>query len=145
MSRTAVFTVTLSVPTARTVQVGYVTVAGTATQPDDFTPVDGTLVFRPGETVKQIVVPIRDPVAAQAGEEFTVVLSRPVLATIEDDTGRCVLDGPNTSDGGVVDLDPGPDPDPGTDPVEDPDDPLDGDTDPAVAFASVTLEVNFVE
>src|SRR5206468_2887458 len=45
----AAFTVTLSVPSGRTVTVNYAAADGTATAPADYTATSGTLIFNPGE------------------------------------------------------------------------------------------------
>lgn len=93
MSRTAVFTVTLSRPHEQTVTVDYATVPGTAVSPSDFTSISGTLTFLAGQTTKQINVPIRDPVFGSIDEQFTVQLSAPVNATVVDGTGVGLIPG----------------------------------------------------
>ena len=57
----------------------------------DFTATTGTLSFAPGQTVKNIVVPISNDTAAEVAERFTVTLSTPVNATIADGTGTVVI------------------------------------------------------
>lgn len=91
MSRTAVFVVRLSRPSTRTITVSYATVAGTATPPDDFTPASGTLTFDPGETAKQITIPIRDAQIGGGDEQMSVVLSGPVNVTLTDASGTLVI------------------------------------------------------
>ena len=54
----------------------------------DFAPVSGTLVFAPGDTSKQISVPVMGDVAGEANETFFLNLSNPnFLATISDNQG----------------------------------------------------------
>lgn len=91
MARSAVFRVPLSRPSAFPVQVNYATVPGTAIPPDDFTPVSGTIVFNPGEIVKQVIVPVRDDIPGSIAEQFSLALSAPVACSIRRDTAICVL------------------------------------------------------
>jgi hypothetical protein len=53
-----IFTVFLSEPSSTLVSVDFRTRAETATEGSDFMPQTGTLVFQPGETSKQVAVPI---------------------------------------------------------------------------------------
>src|SRR5262249_16801072 len=54
----ATFTVRLTIASGSQVTVNYATGGGTATPRVDYTPVSGTLVFNPGETVKSFTVPV---------------------------------------------------------------------------------------
>jgi hypothetical protein len=81
----AVFNVTLSAATARTVTVQYATADGSASAPDDFASVSGTLTFGPGQTTQPITVPVvSDIVGEPSTEIFTVVLTSATNATISD-------------------------------------------------------------
>lgn len=93
MARSAVFLVTLSRASTKTITLDYHTVPGTAVAPSDFTAASGSLTFLPGQTTKQIMIPIRDPVIGSVDEQFTVALSNPVNATLLDDTGIAVIPG----------------------------------------------------
>ena len=73
----AVFTVTLSAPSANTVTVNYATAPGSAVAPADYTSTSGTLTFNPGETALQIVVPVQGDTVGEANETFSVNLSGP--------------------------------------------------------------------
>ena len=77
--------------TANTVAVHYATTGGTAVSGTDFTATTGDLSFAPGQTVKNIVVPIVNDTTAEVAERFTVVLSTPVNASIADGTGTVVI------------------------------------------------------
>ncbi len=55
---TATVAVSLNGPSSRTIRVSYLATNGTATADLDFTPVTGDLVFAPGTTVQNIVVPL---------------------------------------------------------------------------------------
>ncbi len=81
----AVFTVTLSAPSTRTVTVNRVTVNGTATTPADYTALNpATLTFLPGTTTQQVTVQVVGDVLDEQNESFVVALSGAVNATIAD-------------------------------------------------------------
>ena len=73
-STNAVFTVTLSQPSNATVTVDYFTSNGTATEPSDYTAVNGTLTFAPGQTTRTISVPVNGDTIPEANETFFVNL-----------------------------------------------------------------------
>ncbi|HEX8143239.1 MAG TPA: Calx-beta domain-containing protein [Pyrinomonadaceae bacterium] len=81
------FNVTLSTASGKTVQVGYATASGTATQGTDYTNTFGTLIFNPGVTSQPISVPVIGDTTFEPDETFTVTLSSPVNATIASGTG----------------------------------------------------------
>lgn len=60
-----------------TVCVDYNTEDGTANADSDYVPVEGTLVFRPGETQKQIIIKVIDDDVFEEDEHFYVRLSNP--------------------------------------------------------------------
>ena len=91
MSRNAVFNVRLTRPSAGDVYLDYTTVPNTATAPSDFTATTGTLHFAPGQIAAQIVVPVRDDIPGTGAEAFSLQLSSPVGASINDGHGDCVL------------------------------------------------------
>jgi hypothetical protein len=83
----AVFEVTLSAASTSTVTVNYATADGTASAPDDFEAVSGTLAIAPGSTSGSVTVPVLSDIVGEAGTEtFTVVLTMPTHATIADGT-----------------------------------------------------------
>jgi hypothetical protein len=92
----AVFTVMLSASSGLDVTVNYASFDGTAFSPDDYTGVGGSLHFLPGETSHEVSVPVRDDLLDEDDETFTVVLSKPVNATIARDRawGTIVDDDP---------------------------------------------------
>src|SRR5258705_337006 len=67
--------------------VDFFTAAGTATAGADFTPVNGTLTFTPGQTAKTITVPVNGDTLFEPDETFFVNLSNPTNATIADPQG----------------------------------------------------------
>ena len=81
---TAEFTVTLSAITSRTVTVDYATAGGTAEEGADYTATSGTLTFAPGEDAKTIAVPTLEDETDEENETFTLDLSNPDGATIQD-------------------------------------------------------------
>jgi hypothetical protein len=98
----AIFVVKLSRRTARSVRVRFTTVAASAVAGADFVPRSGRLVFRPGQRVKRVAVPLTQDALDEADEAFVLRLSRPVNARIRDRIGR----------GTILDDDPAPAPSP---------------------------------
>ena len=84
---TALFTVTLSGPSASTVTVQWSTSDGTATAGSDYQAGSGTLSFAPGETSKTIAVTIDGDTLVENNETFFVDLSGAVNATLADAQG----------------------------------------------------------
>ena len=73
------------------VSVDYATVSGTAVAGQDFTPISGTLVFRPSESrrrtaSKSLCVEVIDDDHDEDTETMTLVLSNPVRAYLADGT-----------------------------------------------------------
>jgi hypothetical protein len=62
------------------VTVEYEAVAGTASAPDDFTGVAGTLVFAAGEAEKAITIPIADDSVPEDAETLSLRLFNPSVA-----------------------------------------------------------------
>ena len=83
----AVFTVSLSGPSGRTVTVDFATADGTAAAPGDYAARTGTLTFAPGTTAQQITVAVAGDLVFEPTESFVVNLSNPVNATIADAQG----------------------------------------------------------
>ena len=81
-----VFTVTLTGTRTGSVTVDYATTAGTARQGSDYAAASGTLQFAPGEASKTIPVPTVEDTVEEQTETFTVTLSNPGGATIQDGT-----------------------------------------------------------
>ncbi|NEP24284.1 Calx-beta domain-containing protein [Moorena sp. SIO3I6] len=95
----AVFTVTLSPPSEKTVTVNYQTQDVTAKAPEDYTATQGTLQFDPGETSKEIQVEVKSDDVVENNETFTIVLSNAVNAEIADPVGvGTIIDTTNTID-----------------------------------------------
>ena len=94
------FTIRMSVASSDTVTVGWSTADGTARAGKDYTARDGSVTFRPGETLRRTVsVPITGDRVDERDETFTVTLSDPEHAelaaaaatgTIVDDDERGV-------------------------------------------------------
>ena len=80
------FTVTISADPSERVVVDYRTVAGTATTGVDYSSVDATLIFDPGQPLTQtILVPIVGDTTSEADETFTVELTGATVVGISDD------------------------------------------------------------
>ncbi len=84
---TMTFSVTLSAASGRTVTVSYATADGTASSPADYASVSGTLSFAPGALTRTIDIPIVSDTLDEADETFSVTLTNPTNATIQDGTG----------------------------------------------------------
>ena len=82
----AEFTVALSTITSLTVTVDYATAGGTAQEGADYTATSGTLTFAPGENAKTIAVSTHEDEVDEQDETFTLDLSNPGGATIQDGT-----------------------------------------------------------
>ena len=83
----AEFLVRLSAESEQAVTVAFATADGTAVAGSDYTVTTGTVRFEPGETTQTITVAVLDDETSEAEEAFTVELSAPSGATLEDDTG----------------------------------------------------------
>jgi ribosomal protein L35AE/L33A/disulfide oxidoreductase YuzD len=83
----ATFTVGLSAPSGRSVTVAYASADGSATAPDDYTAVTGSLTFAAGETTKTVTVNVKGDTTNEPDETLTLNLSGPVNATILDGQG----------------------------------------------------------
>lgn len=77
MARQAVFKISLTKTSTSNIEVDYRTKDGTAKAPADYTAVNGTLTFLPGQRVKTIAVTVRDEIANSLPEQFTIELSQP--------------------------------------------------------------------
>ena len=82
----AQFTVTLSRTATGTVTVDYATADATANAGADYTATSGTLTFAPGEAAMTIRVPTLEDTTQEQTETFTVTLSAPAGATLQDGT-----------------------------------------------------------
>ena len=85
---TAEFVVRLSAVSGVAVTVDFETADGTAKAGSDYTAASGTLTFTAGQLVQTISVATLDDTVPEAEEGFTVVLSNPEGAGLEDDTGE---------------------------------------------------------
>jgi hypothetical protein len=74
------FTITLSVPSSRSVSISYATKDGTARAGTDYVAASGTVTFNPGETSKMVSVQVRGNVTHEPDKTFTITLSEPVNA-----------------------------------------------------------------
>jgi hypothetical protein len=81
------FNVALSAASTSQVTVNYATSNGTAQAGSDYLSTSGTLTFAPGQTIKQIQVPILGDTTVESDETFTVTLSGAAGAIISQPTG----------------------------------------------------------
>jgi uncharacterized repeat protein (TIGR01451 family) len=96
-STNAVFTVTLSPSLQTTVTVDYFTANGSATEPTDYTAVSGPLTFSPGQTTRNITVPVNGDTLIEGDESFFVNLMNPTGAVIGDTQGIGTITEDDTS------------------------------------------------
>jgi hypothetical protein len=87
-----IFTFTLSAPSPQTVTVNFATSDGTATAGSgDYDAASGTLTFDPYETQKTITITVHGDTLFEADENFLVVLSAAVDASILDGQGIAMI------------------------------------------------------
>jgi DNA-binding protein len=86
------FVVSLSEPSAQTVNVSYTTRDGTATSADsDYVPESSLVSFNPGETTKQLTIDVHGDTKVEPDETFTVELIQATGATIADGVGVATI------------------------------------------------------
>ena len=95
---TAQFEVTLTPATSQTVTVRYATADVTTMADSDYTPMTDTLTFTAGETRKTISIETLDDMERESDERFTVTLSSPSGATLNDEMGEGTIK--DDADGG---------------------------------------------
>src|SRR4051812_11930174 len=81
----AKFELELSHPSAFPIDVNFQTENGTAQAGEDYQSRSGTVHFAPGETERDVHVPVNGDTTDEGDETFAVRLSSPVNATLEDD------------------------------------------------------------
>jgi large repetitive protein len=84
---TVTFNVTLSEANTQTVTVNFATANGTAAAPGDYTGTTGTLTFAPGVTSLPVAVTVAGDDQPEGNETFTLTLTAPVNAGIQDGQG----------------------------------------------------------
>src|SRR5439155_956378 len=87
----AVFTVSLSTSSSRTVTVSYATADGTALAGQDYQATSGTLTFAPGQTAQNVTVLVNGDTTGEPDETFVVNLSSPVNAPLGDAQGVGII------------------------------------------------------
>lgn len=87
----AVLTVDLSPAQTQAVQVDYATADGSATAPDYYQPVEGTLTFAPGQTSQTVSVPVDSDTYIQPTTYFYLELGNPVGSTTTGQPGVCYI------------------------------------------------------
>lgn len=86
-TKEAAFTATLSEAIEEDVTFHYKTVPDTALADDDYQPLDDELTISAGETIAKIVVSVIGDEVAELEEQYKVVLSDPVKAELDKETG----------------------------------------------------------
>ena len=85
------FRVSLTSASSSDISVNFTTVAGSAIAPDDFASKTGTLTIPAGATSGTIAVSLNTDSVREVIENFTVVLSNAVGATLNDAVGFCSI------------------------------------------------------
>lgn len=88
---TANFGVSLSSANSKRIMVSYATADGTALAGTDYDPAQGTLIFRPGQTVQSIPVTIASGQLQTVEKRFFMNLSQCVNATLQSSQGQCTI------------------------------------------------------
>ena len=82
----AIFALTLDSAVNQPVTVKFDTADGTAVAPGDYTAASGTVTFAANDTAENAIVKVRGDTVDEPDETFTVTLSAPTGATIDDGT-----------------------------------------------------------
>jgi serralysin len=83
--------VSLNAPATQLITVNYATQAGpdpSATAGTDYVAKTGTLTFKPGMVMKAVPLVLKGDVTVEGNESFSVKLSNPTNAILNDDTGE---------------------------------------------------------
>jgi hypothetical protein len=100
------FTVHLSPAASVPVTVDWATAEGSATAESDYTTASGTITFPPGSTSQTVSVAVLGDVEPEPFESFSVNLSNPIEAPIEDAQGRALIRNDDLSPGSFYTLPP---------------------------------------
>jgi hypothetical protein len=79
------------------VTVDYATADGTATEPGGYAQKGDTLTFQAGETSKTVTVEVNGDTLDESDEQFTVNLSNPDAATLDDASGTVEIEDDDTT------------------------------------------------
>ena len=82
------FTVSLSNTSGQTITVDFSTTDGVAVGGDDYQFTAGTLTFDPGQSSQTIAVTTNDDALNELDEQFSVALSNPTIAFLNDGQGN---------------------------------------------------------
>jgi acetyl esterase/lipase len=85
------FIVRLSVPLPSPASLAYTTIGGSAQSGSDFTGVSGSLTFAPGETSKEVLVPVIGDRVAEPNETFFLRISDAIGAPISRSQGKATI------------------------------------------------------
>jgi len=85
------FVISLSNASDQAVSVGYTFAPGTAAAGTDYEAVDGTVMFAPGETSKQVQVGVVGDTIYEGNQTFTIALQNPVAGEILKGTGTATI------------------------------------------------------
>lgn len=98
------FPVNLSAASARTITVDYASGGAMASSGTDFTAASGTLTFSPGETSKNINVPLIDDGVVERNEMLSMTLSSATNATISRALGTGTINNDDSATLSIADV-----------------------------------------
>ena len=87
----ATFTLSATSPAREAASVVYETEAGSATEAVDYVTATGTATLQPGETNTTITIQVKGDLVLEPDEDFSVTLTGPVKAVLNDATGRGLI------------------------------------------------------
>ena len=95
------FIVELSAANTKQVKVSYNTISNTATGGKDYEEIAGILIFKPGETSKEITVKVLGDYLPENKENFTINLSNPVNGILNNTSAKVIINS-EANDGVII-------------------------------------------
>ncbi|MBI3922981.1 MAG: hypothetical protein HY318_16285, partial [Armatimonadetes bacterium] len=87
----AVFVVSLSAASGKTITVDYTTANGSAQAGTDYIALTGSMTFAPGDISESVTVTVNGDTLREPDEDFSVNLSNQTNASLLDAAGKCTL------------------------------------------------------
>jgi hypothetical protein len=87
----AIFTLSLSMASDKTITVTYASADGSATALADYTPISGTLTFAPAVITQPLTVTIHGDTLVEGNETFQINLTNPINVGLSDSQGQGII------------------------------------------------------